>query len=95
MIRSYLNILSLLLLIVLVGCNRKTSIPFPENASEFNVPDTISFEFPEAEAIDWKVVSMDSLPEVTRHPLNLDQLPSKPFIINSFNELSSSCGYSN
>ncbi|WP_373494795.1 ATP-binding protein [Aquiflexum sp.] len=80
-------ILLILLSIVVVSCNKHTDIPFPENASGFEIPKAIPFRMPEGKPINWKVYPEDSIPKAVKIGFDIDKLPSKPFSANEFKPL--------
>ncbi|MFD2200554.1 ATP-binding protein [Shivajiella indica] len=82
-------ILLLSLSVVLFSCQKETNIPFPENASGFEIPKAIPFEMPEGKPINWKVYPQDSIPKGVKIGFDIDKLPSKPFSVNEFKPLKS------
>ncbi len=71
------------------SCDRKKTIPFPENPSGFKVPVAKPFEFPEARPLQWKEIPKDSIPKGVTIPFNITKLPSQRFSINDFKPLKS------
>lgn len=69
------------------SCTQESEVPFPENPSGYEVPKTIPFELPEAEAIAWKVYPEDSIPKGVEINFNIESLPYKPFSANEFRPL--------
>jgi signal transduction histidine kinase/ligand-binding sensor domain-containing protein len=72
---------------VFTSCTQESTIPLPENPSGFEVPKTVPFELPEAEAINWKVIPPDSIPTVTQVKFDVERLPFKRFSANEFKPL--------
>jgi len=85
----YSNLL-MLLSVGIFSCHRESNIPFPENASGFEIPKTTPFEMPEGQAINWKVFPEDSIPKGVKIGFDIDRLPSKPFTVNEFKPLKNS-----
>jgi signal transduction histidine kinase/ligand-binding sensor domain-containing protein len=83
------TILLLSLSVVMFSCQKETNIPFPENASGFEIPKTIPFQMPEGKPINWKVYPEDSIPKGVKIGFDIDKLPSKPFSVNEFKPLKS------
>jgi signal transduction histidine kinase/ligand-binding sensor domain-containing protein len=85
--KQFKLILLLSLSVVMFSCQKEANIPFPENASGFEIPKTIPFQMPEGKPINWKVYPEDSVPKGVKIGFDIDKLPSKPFSINEFKPL--------
>ncbi len=69
------------------SCTQQSEVPFPENPSGFQVPETKPFELPDPQSITWKVIPEDSIPKGVKFNFNLESLPYKPFSANEFRPL--------
>jgi signal transduction histidine kinase/ligand-binding sensor domain-containing protein len=77
----------LLALLGLISCHQESTVPFPDNPSGFETPNTIPFELPEAESVNWKVYPADSIPKGVKINFNVESLPYKAFSANEFKPL--------
>ncbi len=84
---SSASIFIFLILLGLASCTKDSSVPFPENPSGYEVPKTVPFELPEAQAINWKIFPKDSVPAGLKINFTLESLPFKPFSANEFKPL--------
>jgi signal transduction histidine kinase/ligand-binding sensor domain-containing protein len=80
-------LLLVFLILIIASCRQNTEVPFPENASEYRIPVTQPFKFPEAKPIKWKEIPTDSFPKGKEIPFDVDKLPFQPFSVNEFKPL--------
>jgi signal transduction histidine kinase/ligand-binding sensor domain-containing protein len=81
--------LVVLAFLLMVSCDHKKTVPFPENPSGFKVPVAVPFKFPEANPFQWKEIPADSIPKGVTSYFDINKLPSKPFSIHDFKPLKS------
>jgi signal transduction histidine kinase len=71
----------------LLHLQRSQPFHFQKTRSGYEVPQTVPFELPEPQPINWKVYPPDSVPKGVKINLNLESLPYKPFSANEFRPL--------
>lgn len=80
-------ILLVLFILIIASCRQHSEVPFPENASGYEIPKAVSFQMPEGKPIIWKTYPEDSIPKAVKIAFDVENLPSKPFSINEFKPL--------
>jgi len=88
-ITIYINIIGIFVLASFSSCNQQFSMQDDQDLSANQVPITSSFELTTPKTIEWEMVNPDSIPPPRTYPLDIDQLPARPFSINEFRALKS------
>ena len=81
--------LSFLMAVFAVSCNDDEVQKGALDATSFRTPVTKAFEFTEIKPIEWQVIDPDSIDLPQTYPLDIDKMPSQPFIISEFKPLKS------
>ncbi|MEN2284534.1 hypothetical protein AAGF08_20480, partial [Algoriphagus sp. SE2] len=67
-----------------VSCNDDVAKKRALDPKAFRAPVTNAFKLTEPKPIEWQVIDPDSIDIPQTYPLDIDKLPSQPFIINEF-----------
>ncbi|WP_075352507.1 sensor histidine kinase [Algoriphagus marinus] len=81
--------LSFLAAIFSVSCNDDEVQKGTLDPTAFRAPVTNAFKLTDPKPIEWQVIDPDSIDIPQTYPLDIDKIPSKPFIINQFKPLNS------
>jgi signal transduction histidine kinase/ligand-binding sensor domain-containing protein len=80
-------LLSFLTAVFTVSCNDDEVQKGALDPTAFRAPITNAFKLTEPKPIEWQVINPDSIDLPQTYPLDIDKIPSKPFIINDFKPL--------
>ena len=69
----------ILFLVGVLSCQQKGEVPYPENPSNYEIPEALPFSLPEGKPLIWKNLPADSVPVGKTMKFDLDRLPSVPF----------------
>jgi len=85
----YSYFIGIIILSALSSCNQPARDLHDQDPTAFKTPVTKSYELTAPQAIEWEIVDTDSIPPPRTYPLDIDQLPARPFSINEFKALKS------
>ena len=83
----YLVLTILLFSVIIVSCNTSSKSETETTVGYYKTPETIPLKFTDPESFEWETITSDTLTTPVTYSLNVDELPSKPFELNSFKPL--------
>ena len=82
------NIIVILISLLAISCTNSRNRPFPKDDHENEAPVSRPLKFSEAQPLNYKIISKDSIRPPRSVHFDIDKLPTKPFAINDFKILS-------
>ncbi|WP_157588915.1 sensor histidine kinase [Psychroserpens burtonensis] len=75
--------------LVIMSCQKTSTSETETTIGNFKTPETIPLQFTDPESFEWEIITSDTLTTPVTYALNLDDVPSKPFELNTFKPLKS------
>ncbi|MCO4821075.1 MAG: hypothetical protein KC469_03340 [Flavobacteriaceae bacterium] len=73
----------------LVSCHTTSKSEIETTVGNYKAPETIPLQFTVPESFEWKTITNDTLTTPVSYELNVDELPTRPFELNTFKPLES------
>ncbi len=89
LMKHHILLTSLLCSLFFVSCNTTSKSETETTIGDYQTPITIPLKFTEPEPFEWETITNDTLTTPVSYALNVDNLPSKPFELNTFKPLKS------
>ncbi|MEO7049057.1 MAG: two-component regulator propeller domain-containing protein [Ferruginibacter sp.] len=77
-------------IVCIISCNTKRNVPFPQNARGEITPVSKQFQLSAEQPLNWETISPDSITPPETVAFNINTLPVKPFVVNTFKPLNDS-----
>ncbi|PTM01998.1 MAG: hypothetical protein DA407_15500, partial [Bacteroidetes bacterium] len=89
LMKHHILLTGLLCSLFLVSCHTTSKSETETIVGDYLMPETIPLKFTDPEPFEWETIASDSLSTPVSYALNVDDLPSKPFELNTFKPLES------
>ncbi len=87
LMKYHIVIASLLFSLFLISCQKTSKSETETTIGDYKTPETIPLQFTDSESFEWETITSDKLTTPVTYALNVDDLPSEPFELNTFKPL--------
>ena len=89
LMKKHILLTCLLCSLFLFSCHTISKSETETTVGDYQTPVTIPLKFTDPEPFEWKTITSDSLTTPVSYTLNVDDIPSEPFELNTFKPLKS------